>query len=361
MVLLHVRPDVMTMRLPSIEDIDGHSLGKASHDVSLSIHMLSGFGVSENDCFRNVVQLLFPSTVYLCSTHMLSTCVHRVYHLKLSNGHQLVVKISPLPAVPLLRRERISLETEVRVLPILARINHPCIPKLYRYILNDASRGVSLLVRQYIDGIPLSELQDHLSTKELNDLDRALAVLTNIIGQQVSTAFGPLGKVATGTGSRRWRESFIALFEEILRDAEDMFIHLPYDQIRREMCRWSFALDEVKVPRLVPLNLGRASEMFLDPETKQLSGLLEFGSALWGDVMLAEIFESPSDVFLAELDPILSRGHLKNIRSMLYSCYRHVYKITELYYRNTHNATEMQARRRLTEVITKLATTDSNS
>jgi serine/threonine protein kinase len=307
----------MTMRLPSIEVFEGQSLGKASHDISFSTHMLMGFGSSENDCFRNVVQLLFPPTVYLCSTHMLSTRVHRVYQLKLSNGHQLTVKFSPPPAIQLLRRERISLETEVRALTILARINHPCIPRLYRYIPHDASSGVSFLVRQYIGGIPLAEVQNRLSTKDLNDLDRHLGSLIKVIGQQVSTAFGPLTKVAAGTGSYHWREAFVALFEEVLRDAEDMFIHLPYSQIRREMYRWCFALDEIQTPRLVVVNLGRPSEVLLDPETGKLSGLLDFGSALWGDVMLAEIFESPSDAFLAEFGPIPSSDQSQFIRSML--------------------------------------------
>jgi hypothetical protein len=83
------------------------------------------------------------------------------------------------------------------------------------------------------------------------------------------------------------------------------------------MYRWSFALDEIKTPRLVVVNFGRPSEVLLDPETRQLSGLLEFGSALWGDVMLAEIFESPSDAFLAGFGPIPSSGQSQFIRSML--------------------------------------------
>lgn len=305
------------MRLPAIEDFDGHSLGKASHDVSFSTHTRTGLGTSEDDRFRSVVQSLFPPTVNISSRQLLSTRVHRVQHLKLSNGYQLITKCSPPPSIPLLRRERNALETEVRALAILERIDHPSIPRLYRYIPHGASAHVSLLVRQYVHGIPLAEMQDRLSTKDIDDLDRHLGMLTKIIGQQLSTAFGPLRKVAAGTGSHHWREALVALFEEVLRDAEDMFIHLPYSQIRRELYRWSFALDEIKTPRLVLANFGRPSEVLLDPETRQLSGLLEFGSALWGDVMLAEIFESPSDAFLAGFGPISSSDKLQYIRSML--------------------------------------------
>ncbi|EED19911.1 hypothetical protein TSTA_031720 [Talaromyces stipitatus ATCC 10500] len=316
--------------------------------------MLMGFSASDN-CFRNVVQLLFPPTVYLRSTRILSSRVYRVYHLNLSNGHQLVLRASPPPAIPLLRRERASLETEMRALTILAPINSPCIPRLYRHISRDASPSVSLLVRQYIDGIPLAEMQDQLSAKDLNDVDRQLGSLIKAVGQQVSTAFGPLSKVAAGTGHRHWREAFVTLFEEVLRDAEDMFIHLPYHQIRREVSRLSAVLDEVTTPRLVVMNLGRPSEVLLDPSTRQLCGLLDFGSALWGDIMLAEIFESPSDALLAEFG---SFPQSRSIRSLLYSCYRHVYKITELYYRNSNNAIEMEVRRRLTDLLQTLTMTE---
>lgn len=149
----------MTMRLPSIEDFDGHSLGKASHDVSFSAQMLMGLRTPESDCFRNVVQLLFPPTVHLSSTQLLSTRVHRVFHLKLSNGHQLIVKVFPPPAIPLLRRERNALETEVQALTVLARINHPSIPRLFRYVPHDTSASVSFLVRQYAnDNFPCLQL-----------------------------------------------------------------------------------------------------------------------------------------------------------------------------------------------------------
>ncbi|OKL60599.1 hypothetical protein UA08_04042 [Talaromyces atroroseus] len=305
------------MRLPSLEFSGGDFLGKASHDINFSASVSAGYAISENSRFENVVQLLFPHTVQLRTTHRLSADVHRIYQLDLSNGYQLVVKFSPPPALPLLRREQLSLETEAHALTILAQLGHPCIPRLFRYMPCDPSSSASFLVRQYINGTLLPEMRSQLSPGDCRNLDRHLGSLVRAISQQVSTSFGSLGQAAAGTGSSSWRESFISLFEEVLRDAEDMMIHLPYDQIRREISRLGPALDEITVPRLVVVNFGRPSDVLLDPNLKQLSGILDLGSAIWGDVLMAEMFEAPSDAFLAGFGPIPSSGRYQSMRSML--------------------------------------------
>jgi hypothetical protein len=302
------------MRLPSLEFSDGDSPGKASHDINLSVPLSA---MSENGRFQNVVQLLFPPTVYLRATRRLPADVHRVYQLDLSNGYQLVVKFSPLPAVPLLRREQLSLETEAHALTLLAQLGHPCIPRIFRYMPHDPSSSASFLVRQYVSGVLFPEMRSQLSPQDCRNIDRHLGSLIKAISQQMSTAFGSLSQVAAGAGSSSWRESFLSLFEEVIRDAEDMMIHLPYDQIRREIVRLSPALDEITVPQLVIINFGRPSDVLVNPNLKQLAGILDLGSAIWGDVLVAEMFESPSDAFIAGFGSIPSSGKYQSVRSIL--------------------------------------------
>lgn len=86
----------------------------------------------------------------------------------------------------------------------------------------------------------------------------------------------------------------MALFEGVLRDAEDMFIHLPYAEIRHEVSRLAPALEEVTLPRLVVVGFGRPSHVLLDECSKQPSGVIDFSSAFWGDVLMVEIFENSS-------------------------------------------------------------------
>lgn len=305
------------MRLPSFEAYDGHALGKSSHDVLFSAHMVSENGPPVHDRFRDIVQLLFPPSVCLNSTQMLPACIHQVYRLDLSNGQRLVIKVSPPPAVPLLRRERTALETEARALNLLASIDGLFMSRLYYFVPYDTHLSIPYLVRQHVAGIPMTDMRERLSERDLNVIDVQLGSLFRKISRKRSETFGPLGKVAAGTGSRHWREAFASLFEEVLRDAEDMLIHLPYSQIRREIHRLSFTLDEVAMPRLVVLDFGRPSQVLLNPVTKKVSGISNWGSALWGDPMMAEIFESPSQAFVAGFGSIPEVGRFHSVRALL--------------------------------------------
>jgi hypothetical protein len=137
-------------------------------------------------------------------------------------------------------------------------------------------------------------MHHQLSGHQRSGIDRHLGFLASVISQNAAPTFGSLQEVAMGVGKPRWRSAFRSLFEDVLRDAEDMFITLPYAQIRDELSRLSSALEEVTLPRLVVVDFGRPSHVLLDEESKQLSGIVDFGNALWGDMLIAEIFDRPS-------------------------------------------------------------------
>ncbi|KAL2014260.1 hypothetical protein VTN00DRAFT_1785 [Thermoascus crustaceus] len=215
-------------------------------------------------------------------------------------------------------------------------------------------------------------METMLTAENRREIDRQLGRLANIIGKQMAVSFGLLEKVASGTGSRSWRHAFITLFEGVLRDAEDMFIHLPYTEIRQEIARLASVLEEITLPQLVIVDFGQPSQVILDPESKQLSGVIDLGSAVWGDVLMAEIFENPSPAVLEGFGSNPTNGRSKKTRLLLsvcpdgssfpgsltvfsYACYRYIYKITEQYYRKTNEADEIQVRRRLTATLAKMA------
>lgn len=303
------------MHQPPLETFDGHSFSKIHHDISVSAFMSPD--VSELSRLQDVVHLLFPPTVHIQNVYMLKGHIHHLRLLKLSNGLQLVLKSSPPSEIPLLRRERLSLETEARALALLGQCANPCIPQLFYYNPQGGSLGTAFLLRQHVGGSTLLEMEPLLTPEELKDIQRHLGFLVNLIGQQVSTSFGTLEKVASGAGRHSWRQAFIFLFEEILQDAEDMFIHLPYAEIRQQVIRLSPTLEEITLPRLVIVNFGRPSQVLLDPESKQLTGIVDFGSALWGDILIAEIFETPSDSLFESVGSDISQNQSQNIRLLL--------------------------------------------
>ncbi|KAF4261270.1 hypothetical protein KXW98_000314 [Aspergillus fumigatus] len=265
---------------------------------------------------------------------------------------------STVPTTRLLRREQFLLGTEARVLRLLRQSAVPCVPSLLYYDPQDTLLGSAFLVRQYIHGSTLQELESQLTIEDRRELDRQLGLLMNMIGQHTANSFGTLEQVALGSGTRSWREAFLVHFESILRDSEDVFVHLPYAEIRHQVCRLSPVLDEITLPRLVICAFGRPSAVLLDPVSKQLAGIVGFDSALWGDVYMGEIFEDPSP---AVLDGFASRDidcEPDLIRQLLYACYRSIHNITIQYYRERNSAAETEARRRLTRILTKMAAID---
>ncbi|KAJ5174425.1 Aminoglycoside phosphotransferase [Penicillium canariense] len=306
-----------------------------------------------------VLSLLFPPTVRVQQSQNILGHMHCLRRLTLSNRVRLLLKSSPLPRTPLLRHERLYLETEARVLALLGHNANPCIPRLYHYDPRGAHLGSAFLVRQYVKGSRLSDMQGRLTARQCNDIDRHLGFLAATIGQNVAPGFGTLQQVAIGAGKRSWREAFCALFESVLRDAEDMFIHLPYAEIRHELVRLAAALEEVTLPRLTVVGFGRPTHVFLDEESKQLSGVVDFSSAFWGDLLMAEIFEDPSPAVLEGAALPLFRTKKANIRVLMYSCYRLVCQITIQYYRSRDEPKEFYARRRLTAAIAKLMVIES--
>lgn len=275
---------------------------------------------AEYDEYRRldaVLSLLFPSTVRVQRSQNITGHVHSLRRLTLSNGLCLLLKSSPFPGTPLLRQERFYLETEARVLALLGQSANPCIPQLYHYDPRGNLFGSAFLLRQYVKGSSLADMESRLTVRERNDIDRHLGFLATTIGQNVAPGFGSLQQVAIGAGKRSWREAFCALFESVLRDAEDMFIHLPYAELRHELVRLAAALDEVTLPRLTVVGFGRSTHVLLDEESKQLSGVVDFSSAFWGDMLMAEIFESPSLAVVEGAGLPLIRTKRENIRVLM--------------------------------------------
>lgn len=306
------------MRLPVLENFEGQSMSKISEEINfaLPVHAHSTWpGVSR---FQHLIRLLYPSTVQLRNVQPLPGHVHSLYLLKLSNENELIVKFALLSAAPLMRREQLGLETEALALDLLRQTANLFVPRLIHYAPEDSSLGAGFLLRQYVTGPSLVESEHRLSPQARKDIEHDLGLLVNAIGQTVSTAFGPLTKVAAGKGSSSWRRSFILLFEEVLRDAEDMFIHLPYSQVREQVCRFASTLDEITVPRLTIVNFGRPSDILLDSDCKQLSGVSDFSTAIWGDVLMAEIFEAPSEALFTGFGTIPSNGQTQSVRLLLY-------------------------------------------
>ncbi|KAL2809800.1 hypothetical protein BJX63DRAFT_434858 [Aspergillus granulosus] len=303
----------------------------------------------------SVLQQHFLLPVHVSGVYPLTGHLHSLYLVRLSNETHLVWKCSPRPTTPLLRREHILLDTEARALSLLNQNPIPCIPRLLHYDPLGDLLGPSFLIRHHLQGSTLEDMESQLSAQERKAIDRSLGLLGKRISQHVSDSFGSLGQVANAAGKQSWREAFLSLFEGILRDSEDVFINLPYGELRHQVSRLSPVLDEISVARLVVIDFGHPSHVFVDPESKRLSGISGFGTAVWGDVYMAKIFENPSTSVLDGFGSGCVRSQSGRIRQLLYSCYRAVHSIVLQYYRGNRDTTaEIDVRRQLMATLARM-------
>ncbi|KAL2866958.1 phosphotransferase family protein [Aspergillus lucknowensis] len=304
----------------------------------------------------SVLQKHYLLPVHVAGIHPLAGHLHSLYLVQLSNETQLLLKCSPKPTTPLLRREHILLDTEARVLFLLNQNTIPCIPQIFHYDPLGDLLGPSLLIRRHIPGPTLKEVEAYLTSQERKAVDRSLGLLVKRIAQHVSGSFGGLGQVASAGGTQSWRDAFLGLFEGILRDSEDVFINLPYGEIRHQITRLAPVLDEVLVPRLVVIDFGHASQVFVDPASKRICGISGLGTAVWGDVYMAKIFENPSSSVLDGFGSGYTKCPSGQTRQLLYSCYRSVHSIVLQYYRKNQDVvTEIDVRRQLMTTLARMA------
>ena len=270
------------MQLPSISNIlaiDPFTMAYGSTPSSLVLN-------SSN--IRWMIQdTLLSSRLEVNNMEDIRGHLHGVCKLRLSNGSRLVLKLSPSPNTVLLRHERYFLESEAAIFSLLKKSSLP-IPRLLRYDSRSIHLGSPFLLSTHIPGVSYADALPHLTRSECRDIELQLRSLSSIISQHTSPAFGPAALVAANKGFSTWRESFKSILESIMMDAEDTTINLPYHAIREAASSVTKELHDVKEARLVVLGLGRPQNVILDRRTNHVTGLLDFGQAIWGDTAFSE-------------------------------------------------------------------------
>ncbi|EGD94956.1 hypothetical protein TESG_08360 [Trichophyton tonsurans CBS 112818] len=300
------------------------------------------------------IQPLFPNQKVL-DIQTYDEDPHPHYLLHMSGGIELALKTSTRQPETVLYHERHALEVEAHVLLLLEPSGIWCIPKLIRCEVVPSSPTVTCLLRYKCPGTPLSEIKEKLTSEELRRIDKQLGITVNRIGQHTATKFGPVYDICMGRGERTWKRAFLNLLESLLWNAENMLISLPYFEIRHQASRLSAVFDDVTEPRLILYNISQPSHIIIDPETKDISGVIDFTAATWGDVLMTDIFENPSPDIIKGYGSDPTRDGFAPIRLLFYSCYRNILKIVKQYYRNQPHEEELRVRKNLMSDLASIA------
>lgn len=239
--------------------------------------------------------------------------LYRTYRLQARSGSFCIMRCTPLHSIRLLRFEDDRLATEAAMLALLRRCKHPSAPRLLDDQPATTAVGAAYLISGPFNGSVLGHLERPLSASRRRTLDwshgQYIRRLSSIRGQS-------FGKLAS-PGMPTWSICFASLLQTVLHDAEDALVSLPYSSIRDQVRRHRSSLDKIVEPRLTLIEATDEDNIVFDARADQVTALLDYGTAIWGDPFFSDCFYTPSEAFVDGYGDGVGGDADKQIRHLL--------------------------------------------
>lgn len=218
-------------------------------------------------------------------TELTDGMYNAAYLIELSDGQKMVLKVAPLDRVKVLHYEKDIMRAEVDVLRLLrARTGVP-VPNVLAY---DTSRRLldnDYYLMDYVPGVSLHKLRPSLSDQEQYGIDFRTGEYLHQINAVSGECFGYFAQPEYCYPT--WRQAFDTMLRHVLADGREAGVELPlpYDDTYARLTKHYVSLDEIVTPALVHWDLWDGN-IFIDPGTKRITGILDCERALWGDPLM---------------------------------------------------------------------------
>ena len=256
------------------------------------------------------------------------------FAIELDDGRRCVLKVAPPDSIRVLRYEQQIMSAEVVVMQLVRQSTTMPVPAIYAF---DASRrilGSPFFLMQFVPGVPLHKLRNTLSPAEQQTIDRTVGVYL----RQMNDISGPSFGYAAPSAPRYnfWAEAFSQMLKDVLADgaALDVPLPLPYGALHELLRAWFSVLADVTRPQLVHWDLWDGN-IFIDPATKRITGIIDFERALWGDPLMEFQYRGlvdPPDFAAGYGRPMLETPRARQ-RRVLYNIYLYLIMVIECVYR----------------------------
>ncbi|KAK4553405.1 hypothetical protein LTR86_009462 [Recurvomyces mirabilis] len=278
----------------------------------------------------------------------------RTYRLTTAKGFFYILRSRPNHNIRLLRHEENRLDDEACSLQALASRPDLIPARLIEYRPSSNAIGSKYLISGPFGGSIFADVEPSLSRQALADIDRSLGQYVRRISAVTGTTFGSI-RQGTSFTSSSWTKIFALMLESVLRDGEDALINLPYEGMRELLRRHRGSLDKITQPRLVVMELSADQNIVVDARQQQVTGLLDYSTALWGDPYLSDCFYKPTASFVEGFGKLPNGDNDERIRQYLYVLYHALLAVVRHYYRPSADGDELEARRDLTTAMRQLS------
>ena len=279
------------------------------------------------------------------------------YQIDMADGRRAVLKVAPSPSVRVMRYEHGILGSEVHMLRLVREHTNVPVPEVYFHDDSLTILDSAYFLMSFVTGRAFNLVRDSYTPQRR-------AIVEQTVGsylRQINAISGPYFgyPVQASRGYKSWRQAFLAMFEDLLQDGVEKGVELPiaYDTLRRQVEAAAPALDDVRIPQLVHWDLWDGN-IFVEPKTGLITGLIDFERALWGDPLMEFQYRT------LEVSPAFESGYGASLldapsartRRTLYNLYLYLIMVIECSYR--HYETDDQdrwARQQLTADLDRLA------
>jgi aminoglycoside phosphotransferase (APT) family kinase protein len=277
--------------------------------------------------------------------------------LELDDGLQCVLKAAPLDTVKGLRYEQNIMKAEVESMRLVKACTSVPVPEIFIYDTTRSLLPSDFFIMKLLPGRPLHKIRQQIPAEQQVEIERSLGCMVYEMSQITHDVFGYWSQPQQPGTS--WRTTFLQMIDWVIADGKDMGIELPipYADLYALMARHFDALDEVTTPRLVHWDIWDGN-VFVDPQTCQVTGLIDFERVLWADPLLEAFFgdRNPASHYAEGFGQGVLSTRSQVQRRMLYNTYLWMIMIIETFYRQYDNNWQINwATERFNEEIKLLA------
>lgn len=256
------------------------------------------------------------------------------YLVKTEEQITYVLKIAPSPLVKVMRYEKDIMDMEVHVLRLIEGLKTVPAPKVLFYDDTKDLIPTNYFFMEYLVGKALYQVRSNLTEEAFAKISMELGQYVKAMKTIRGNAFGYI--LQPDRSYKTWSECFLSMIDEILTDAEEEKVVLPYSysEIRDMFHKQRAILDEVVEPVLVHKDLWEGN-IFVDESTASITGIIDCERALFGDPIMeidCGLLRGNKDFLKAYLGRE-SLSDSEKIRSNLYNVYLYMLIVVEIPFR----------------------------
>ncbi|GGM41061.1 aminoglycoside phosphotransferase [Paraliobacillus quinghaiensis] len=275
------------------------------------------------------------------------------YLVVFKNGYRAVLKVSPRKEVKVMRYEENLMETEVFTLNSIDEMGSIPVPKVLFYDKSKEIIDSDYFFMEFVEGKPLDTISDKISHQQYNAISSQLGKYVNEINGIDGEYFGSISRADKRFST--WSEAFLSMIKELLDDAEEKDVILPYtyDELYLMISKYKDVLNKVKKPSLVHKDLWEGN-IFFDIKSFRITGIIDCERALFGDSLLDPVcgFWLDDKNFM---NAYMDKSELdkdESIRVVIYKVYLFLLMVIEGAYRQySDKSIEEWAREQLDETL----------